>query len=50
MDKHDFIGGIGVTLYGIGAWMISPAFFFVSTGLILLSAAVMGARKGGEKK
>jgi hypothetical protein len=53
MDRNDILGVIGGGLYAIGAWMVNPALCLITTGLILLFLAVMGARAprgGGEKK
>lgn len=50
MDKNDCIGIIGFLSFSIGTYLVNPAVMFLLCGLLCMGVAVMGARKGVNKK
>jgi len=50
MDKNDYIGIIGFLSFSIGTYLVSPALMFLLCGLLCMGIAVVGARKGVNKK
>ncbi|MFB7142068.1 hypothetical protein ACFCYN_20640 [Gottfriedia sp. NPDC056225] len=50
MDKNDYIGIFGFLSFAIGTYLVSSAVMFLLCGLLCMGIAVVGARKGVNKK